>query len=161
MMRPGLAAVALALALSPVSLSAQDQRPEGDPVIAVETTDARMNEASAEARATSAKWLAVVENPPVGATNITFKFPLEGYEHIWVLDVARDGDYVTGRLANNPHAEGWSYGDPVRVALSDISDWGYVDAVGKAHGYYTVRVMLDYMSDEQAAEVRRQYGFDD
>lgn len=161
MRRPTLSALAGALLLAPLSLAAQEQKPEGDPVMTVRDTDERMNAAKAKALETSDKWLAILADPPLGTANITFKFPLEGYEHIWVDNVARDGAYLTGRLQNNPHAEGWRMGDPVRVPISDISDWGYVDPVGKAHGFYTVRVMLDYMPPEEAAAVRESYGWDE
>ena len=161
MRRPTLAALAGALLLAPLSLAAQEQKPEGDPVVNVDEADAKMNAASQTARDTSPRWLAILADPPVGTTSITFKFPLEGYEHIWVGEVARDGDYLTGRLMNNPHAEGWRLGDAVRVPVSGISDWGYVDAVGRAHGFHTVRVMLEFMPPEQAERVRRSYGFTD
>ncbi|MBX7532752.1 DUF2314 domain-containing protein [Qipengyuania sp. 1XM1-15A] len=153
------ASLAAALLLAPVSLSAQDA--EGDPIMEFESVDEQMNAAIAEAQASAPRFLALLDNPPAGASNFVFKFPLEGYEHIWVGSVERDGDYLTGRLKNNPHAEGWKLGDVVRVPVTAISDWGYVDRTGVAQGYYTVRVMIDHMEPAMAAEVRRQYGWAD
>lgn len=149
-----------ALLATPANLAAQEAV-EGDPVMTVRQTDERMNEATNKARETSAQWLAILADPPVGTETITFKFPLEGYEHIWVGEVQRDGDYLTGKLQNNPHSEGWRLGDSVRVPIAEISDWGYVDPVGRAHGFYTVRVMLEHMAPEDAASVREAYGWDD
>lgn len=153
------ALVAAALLLAPAGLSAQDA--EGDPIMQFESMDAQMNAAIAKAQATMPEFLERLDNPPAGATHFVFKFPLEGYEHIWVGAVKRDGDYLTGRLKNHPHAEGWNFGDPVRVPISDISDWGYVDRTGVAEGHYTVRVMIEHMEPAAAAETRRQYGWAD
>lgn len=158
MMRAISFAAALLVAATPL---AAQEAPEGDPVMTVRESDERMNAATAKARETSGQWLSVLADPPAGTANITFKFPLEGYEHIWVGDVSRDGEYLAGALQNNPHSEGWRLGDRVRVPIADISDWGYVDPVGRAHGFYTVRVMLDYMSPEDAAAVREAYGWGD
>lgn len=152
-------ALAAAFAIAPIPLAAQEA--EGDPVIEFDSVDARMNAAIAEARATSPRFLEVLEAPPLGTENIVFKFPLEGREHIWVGSVGRDGSYLTGRLKNNPHSQGWQLGDEVRVPIGEISDWGYVDPVGKAHGFFTVRIMVEEMSPEDAAAVRRQYGWEE
>ena len=133
MIRAALAATALLLA--PAGLSAQDA--EGDPIMQFESMDAQMNAAIAKAQATMPEFLERLDNPPAGATHFVFKFPLEGY------------------------AEGWNFGDPVRVPISDISDWGYVDRTGVAQGHYTVRVMIDHMEPAAAAETRRQYGWAD
>ncbi len=153
------ATLAAVLLLAPVSISAQDA--EGDPIMAFESVDEQMNAAIAEAQATAPRFLVLLENPPTGSTNFVFKFPLERHEHIWVGAVERDGDYLTGRLKNNPHAQGWKLGDVVRVPITTISDWGYVDRTGVAQGYFTVRVMIDHMEPTMATEVRRQYGWAD
>ena len=160
-MRPilPLALAALALLAAPVAAQEAKPNPDADPTIAVSAADAQMNAAIAEAQATLPDFLAVLANPPRGASDISFKFPLEGYEHIWVADVRRDGDVLTGQLANNPEAPGWALGDPVRVPLSDVSDWGYWNARGEGVGFYTVRVILDYLSSAEAQAVREAYGW--
>jgi len=155
-----LAAWALAmLALAPIA-PAYAQQEEGDPIVEVESSDAKMNAAIAEANATLDEWLAVLENPPAGTNNIAFKFPLEGWEHIWVGSVVRDGDFLLGQLNNNPHADGWSIGDFVRVPLSDVSDWAYTDRNGYTHGHRTTRVLLDELDPAFAAEIRQSLGWD-
>lgn len=152
-----LAAVAAALiALAPV----QAQEQEGDPIVDVSTEDARMNAAIAEAQATLPEWLAVLADPPLGTQYIAFKYPLEGWEHIWVGNVRRDGDYLTGNLNNAPHSEGWSLGDPVRVSLSDVSDWTYTDAAGYTHGHRTTRVLFDQLPPEVVTDLKRQFGWE-
>lgn len=136
-----------------------DGNPDADEVVMIRSADEKMNAAIAEAQATLPRWLELLDDPPANIGDFSFKFPLEGVEHIWVGNVARDGDVLTGQLANNPHAPGWALGDAVRVPLSDVSDWGYWDAKGNSHGYFTIRVMLDYMSAEEAAAVRDYYGW--
>ncbi|MBT8427227.1 MAG: hypothetical protein KJO02_04275, partial [Erythrobacter sp.] len=76
------ASLAVALLFAPVSLSAQDA--EGDPIMEFESVDEQMNAAIANAQATAPRFLALLDNPPAGASTFVFKFPLEGYEHIWV-----------------------------------------------------------------------------
>lgn len=132
---------------------------DADEVVMIRSADEKMNAAIAEAQRTLPQWLALLANPRGQAGDFSFKFPLEGVEHIWVTNVARDGDYLTGNLNNRPHSLGWALGDPVRVPLADVSDWGYWDGKGASHGFYTIRVMLDYMGAEEAAAVRDYYGW--
>lgn len=134
---------------------------DADDVVLVETADQKMNAAIARAQERLPEYLALLAEPPRGVGDFSFKFPLEGVEHIWVADVVRDGDFLIGRLNNNPYSPGWARGDPVRVPLSEVSDWGYWDDKGNSYGYFTVRVMLDYMSPAEAEAVSEYYGWDD
>lgn len=153
-------AIALSAALAaPVAAQDGKPNPDADQTINFADGDAQMNAAIAEAQASLPTWLAVLANPPRGVSDLTFKFPLEGYEHIWVADVRREGNMLTGQLANNPQAPGWTLGDRVRVPLSDVTDWGYWDADGVGVGFYTIRVMLDYMSPAEVRAVRQAYGW--
>lgn len=158
------ALLALGAISAPVSAHAQSNgpadAPDGDPIVPVEADDAKMNAAKAEAQATVGQWLKVVDNPPPGTRYIAFKFPLEGWEHIWVGNVRRDGDDLVGTLDNDPHAEGWALGDAVRVPISDISDWTYVDASGYTHGHRTTRVLFDSLPPEVVAQLKKQFGWD-
>lgn len=152
-------ALALSATLAAPALAQVKPNPDADQTINFSDGDAQMNAAIAEARASLPTWLAILADPPRGVSELTFKFPLEGYEHIWVANVRRDGDMLTGQLANNPQAPGWALGDRVRVPLSDVSDWGYWDADGVGVGFYTIRVMLDYMTPAEARAVRQAYGW--
>lgn len=133
---------------------------EGDPVTAVRADDAAMNAAIAEAQATLPEWIALYSDPPAGYSNFAIKFPLEGVEHIWVAVGKIDGDTFIGRLANAPHAPGWSYGDVVRVPRSDISDWAYWDDAGKAHGYRTVEALFAMMDEAEVAAIKESFGWE-
>lgn len=171
--RAAMAAAALALATPVAAQNHSDNNAppagkqangrierEADPVLAVRDSDAAMNAAMAEARATLPQWIALYRDPPPGYTNFAIKYPLEGVEHIWVaVESIEDGVFV-GRLANAPHAEGWSFGDPVRVPMAEVSDWAYWDDKGVAHGYRTVVVLFDMMPPEQVAAIRAQFGWE-
>ena len=152
-----LVAAALLLALP---AGAYAQQAGGDEIVSFEESDPEMNAAIAEARRTLPGWFAVLADPPAGASGIAFKYPLEGWEHIWVDNVVRDGEFLEGTLSNNPHAEGYAIGDPVSVPIAEVSDWAWWDGDGVAHGYHTVRVMLGRMPPEQAAATRRSLGWD-
>jgi uncharacterized protein YegJ (DUF2314 family) len=136
------------------------QASEPDPIIEVDSTDAKMNAAMAEAQATIDEWLIVLEEQPEGYGDIAFKFPLEGWEHIWVGNVAREGDMLWGTLSNSPHTEGWAFGDVVSVAISDVTDWAYSDDRGVMQGHRTTRVMFDQLDPALVAQLKRDYGWD-
>ncbi|MCP5395181.1 MAG: DUF2314 domain-containing protein [Sphingomonadaceae bacterium] len=156
---------ALLLAWPALQLAAQDNNNtpgrEHDPITMVEAQDPEMNAAIAQAQATLPEWLALLADPPEGSGGFAFKFPLEGFEHIWVGGVTRNGDVLSGRLANVPMLEGWQQGDRVEVPLSEVSDWAWWDADGKAHGYRTVAVLMQRMPPAQAEQLRRGFGWEE
>lgn len=156
-----VSAAVLALLAVPVAAQTAKPNPDADPTIEFTDTDPEMNAAIAEAQATLPEWLAILADPPPGVGDLTFKFPLEGWEHIWVANVSREGDMLHGQLANNPASRGWALGDWVSVPLSAVSDWAYWGADDRAHGYRTIRVMLGRMSPAEARAVREAYGWDD
>lgn len=138
---------------------AQTTSEERPNVEAVEDSDQEMNDAIATARRTLPSFLDVLANPPRGASRIGFKFPLSGWEHIWVYDVRRDGDFLTGKLANVPMQEEWSVDDPVRVPLSHVSDWAWMNANGVMEGHFTTRVLLDRIDPQRADLIARGMGW--
>ena len=156
---PLLLALSLALTAAPLAPAVAQDADEPDPIVELPAEDAAMNAAKDEARATLDQWLEVLADPPEGYSEILFKFPLDGWEHIWVGNVARDGEHLTGKLANSPHSEGYAYQDPVRVPLSDVSDWTYRDASGYVHGHRTTRVMFDYLDPEVVESIKRDFGW--
>jgi uncharacterized protein YegJ (DUF2314 family) len=138
--------------------AADDPRIAGrDDIEQVEAEDPEMNAAIADAQRNLPQFIAIVRNPPPGTQQIGFKYPLGGWEHIWVGDVSIDGNFLTGRLSNVPAQDGHAQGDSVRVAFSDVSDWAYRDASGRMHGHRTTRVLLPRLDPEQAAAVRQDF----
>lgn len=154
-----LAALPLVLALS-VSVLA-DPPPEHDaiPMVNVSTSDTKMNAAIAEARRTLPKFLTLLADPPPGTGEYTFKYPLGGWEHIWVDHVERHGDRLTGTLANVPEQEGYRQGQRVTVPLKEVSDWAYRDASGVMQGHRTTRVLLPRLDPADARAVRAAMGW--
>jgi uncharacterized protein YegJ (DUF2314 family) len=154
-----LAALLAALALPSPGLA--DPPPEHDaiPMVNVRTSDPKMNAAIAAARRTLPKFLALLADPPVGTRDYTFKYPLEGWEHIWVDHVERRGDSLTGRLANIPEQEGYRLGQRVTVPISAVSDWAYRDANGVMQGHRTTRALLPRLDPADAQSVREDMGW--
>lgn len=134
---------------------------EGKDMSAVEKSDPAMNAAIAEAKRTLPEFLAKLDSPPPGTGEFVFKYPLGGWEHIWVEQVSRKGDTLTGRLSNVPVQEGFKHGDTVSVPLRAVSDWAYRDAQGVMQGHRTTRVLLPRLDPEQAAAIREAMGWKD
>lgn len=154
--------VSMALAMPMVTAcqqSASSGQTERSDIIDIASDNEEMNAAKAEAQKTLPTFLAILANPKPGTDMIGFKYPLGGSEHIWVDNVKRDGDYLTGTLANVPALEGHNQGDTVRVPLKDVSDWAaFVD--GKMQGHYTTRVLLKQLPPEEATAIKQQFGWE-
>ncbi|MEY4722482.1 MAG: hypothetical protein RIQ46_2207 [Pseudomonadota bacterium] len=103
----------------------------------VDSNDPAMRAAMRQARAGLPDFLERLENPPAGATVFAVKFPLGGWEHVWVTGIRRQDEAVVGRIANDPLQAGHARGDAVRVPIAAISDWAWRDGKGRWHGYHT------------------------
>ncbi len=121
--------------------------------------DPVMNTAIAEAKKSLPDFIAKLDASKGGLPDATFKYPLAGWEHIWVNDVKHEGDFLIGTLANQPAEPGYKIGDPVRVAIKDVSDWGYRDPAGKMQGHYTTRVLLTQIDPQEAASIKESFGW--
>ena len=159
---PLMAAFTIALALSATTAghaqSAAPTQSERDDVTMVKQDDPAMNAAIAQAQKTLPTFLAILDKPAPGTDMIGFKFPLGGWEYIWVDNVKRDGDFLTGTLANVPMQEKYQLGDAVKVPFKDVSDWAaFVD--GKMQGHYITRIFLKQVTPEEAAAVKEQFGW--
>ena len=152
----GQAATASVLAMAAmVALTTQFQAAPGSFAGASE-----MIAAIEEAQRTLPEFLAVLENPPKGVSYMSFKFPLGGWEHIWVGNVRFDGSHLTGQLSNVPQQTDWSQGDQVRVPLTTVSDWAWLDADGVMRGHHITRVILTRIDPARAARIRSNLGWD-
>lgn len=158
--RPLLLALTLALTATPLAPAFAQDIDEPDPIVEMPAGDETMSAAKAEANATLREWLEVLADPPFGTRDIGFKFPLDGWEHIWVANVRREGDFLEGQLANAPHSEGYQYRDFVRVPLSDVSDWSYRDTDGVMRGHRTTRVLFSELPPETVAEIKAAFGWE-
>ena len=153
-------AFALALTALPLSAAPQDTRQRDDIApLSIDKDDRAMNAARAEARRTLPAFLTLLANPPEGTGGYAIKFPLEGWEHIWVNELEIDGKVIVGQLANYPEQDGYKIGQSVRVPISQITDWGYRSAKGVMQGHFTTRVLLTRIAPADAAQIRDDMGW--
>lgn len=151
-------AIALAFVVqAPVSAQDEPNYDDPDPIVEMPADDPTMVAAKAEARRTLPQWLGVLADPPVGTERVVFKFPLAGWEHIWVENVTRDGEFLQGTLSNVPHSEGWSWGDFVRVPIADVSDWAYRDPEGVMQGHFTTRALFAQLQPEIVKQIKADF----
>ena len=156
-----LAAAAAALSLSACGQSETkaptlESAGPGDEIVQYEAQDAVMNAAIAEAKASLPAFLTRLDAGDIGpGDSLKVGFPVDnGHEHIWVNQIARKGDELTGVLANEPNwMPGLHQGSPVTFAPDLVSDWSY-EKDGKLWGNYTTRVMLPSLPPEDAAAVK-------
>jgi uncharacterized protein YegJ (DUF2314 family) len=157
----GLCALSLAACDAPNaptagSTPAIDASGPGDDVVQFQAQDDAMNAAIEEARTTLPAFLARLDAGHILPTDsLKVGFPANGgHEHIWVNQIARKGDELTGVLANEPNwMPGLHQGSPVTFAVDLVSDWSY-QKDGVRWGNYTTRVMLPYLAPEEAEAVR-------
>ncbi|TIT15814.1 MAG: DUF2314 domain-containing protein, partial [Mesorhizobium sp.] len=77
-----------------------------------------------------------------------------------VIPFKRTTTGFAGILANEPEiVQNVVYGQYIEFSRDDISDWGYTRD-GHQVGSYTVCVMLKKMSEQDADDLRSNYGFD-
>ena len=132
---------------------------ERDDLESVRADDVRMNAAFAEAQATLPDFIAAYRSGRFDPESFVIKYPLGGWEHIWVEIDSIDKDAVSGRLSNVPAQPEYRQGQPVRVPLADISDWAYRDERGVTVGHRTTRVLLPQMEPTTRASVEEFLGW--
>ena len=132
----------------------------GDPTVAYSPNDPEMNTAIDAARDSLDGFLGLYFDPATRfqAAALKIAIPADGggAEHIYVVDIARDGrTHFVGTIDNDPvRLPQISLGDRYRFSRDQISDWNYFKD-GKLHGAYTLRVMLPRMAKEQADQYRQ------
>ena len=150
------------LTATPVA-AARDDRAElladRDDMATVEAGDARMNAAISEARAALPDFLTAYRTGQFDRATFVIKYPLGGWEHIWVEIDAIENDIVVGRLSNVPAQPEYQQGQAVRVPLTDVSDWAYRDKAGVMVGHRTTRVILPQLDSETRRSVEEFLGW--
>lgn len=136
-----------------------ENRPDG--IYRVGADDADMNAAKARAIATLPKFYSRFANPTANDSDFMIKFdivPGEAAEYVWATDLDRSTTPMTGILENQPEETTHQIGDRVPIPESSIIDWMY--RRGRVmQGGFTVRVLLDRMSPEDAAAERQHLGW--
>ena len=81
-------------------------------------------------------------------------------EHMWISEVAFDGELITGVLLNSPQ---WlktvSAGDRASVPVAGISDWMYAIR-GRVYGAYTVNLLRSRMPANERKQHDAAWGLD-
>ncbi|MER9348043.1 DUF2314 domain-containing protein [Mesorhizobium sp. M0227] len=156
-------AMSLMLALAPGSACAQGADPGDDKTIMFTEDDPEMAAATAQALASLDEFLALSEAPSSDTDRFKLKVKVRDgnvSEHFWVIPFRRTETGFVGILANQPEqVRNVVLGQNIEFTRNDISDWGYMRA-GHQVGSFTVCVMFNKMSKEEADTMRDQYGFD-
>jgi uncharacterized protein YegJ (DUF2314 family) len=125
--------------------------PNGDPEMAA---------AIAKARGALPSFWKALEHPGAGEEGFALKVAIKDgkdVEHFWLLDIARDGDKLSGTINNEPEIVGnVSNGERYEFTDADISDWLYMRK-GKMVGNETMRPLLKRMPKSQAEQYRAMY----
>ncbi|AMX94421.1 DUF2314 domain-containing protein [Mesorhizobium sp. M7A.F.Ca.US.014.04.1.1] len=156
-------AMSLMLALAPGLAGAQATDPGDDKTIIFTPGDPEMAAATAQALASLDDFLALSEAPPADTERFKLKVKVRDgnvTEHFWVIPFRRTETGFVGMLANQPEeVHNVVLGQNIEFTRDDISDWGYTRG-GRQVGSFTVCVMFNKMSKEEADYMRDKYGFE-
>ena len=126
--------------------------------------DTEMVAAMEQARATLDEFRERLANPQPNDTKFGLKIRIHDGHHgetIWTNEVEVGDEFVTGTVYQQPrnlvHVK---QGDRYMYPIENVCDWGYRDD-GVAKGNYTLRVMLTRMPAEQAAQIRKDHGWEE
>ncbi len=155
MIRSLLPCLVAAFILTPAAA----QTRKGEPaVVSSDMTDPSMVAAVRDARASLDQFWDAFVSGSILTSGFSIKVGLptndDSLEHIWVVDVRRNGRAITGVLGNEPvnlrdHARA---GERVTFTTADVTDWGYLDR-GKLRGHFTTRLLLDGMDPSEAGQI--------
>jgi len=81
-------------------------------------------------------------------------------EHMWISEIAFDGEHITGVLMNSPNLlTNVAEGDTVTRKVSGISDW-MLSIDRKTYGGYTIQVLRSDMTEEARKQHDDAWGLD-
>ena len=130
--------------------------------VEVSTDDPALARAEAEARSQLPAFLSRLWSPQPGDSEFMVKFRLRSGatpEQIWAEQLRCEGDRLFGRLANDPVARDFRFGQEVEIPDDEIVDWGFRNN-GVMQGHFSTRVFLERMPEHVQAETRRTFGWD-
>ena len=153
-----LRTIATVLALW-LAVAATARAQEHSPVIDFSNGDPEMAAAQEKARAALPTFWKAFEHPGPGEEGFALKVavPVGGNntEHIWMVDIQRQGGKITGVAGNVPRdATRMRPGERVEIQEDHISDWVFMRA-GKIVGNETMRPALKRMPAKEAARLRQ------
>ncbi|SES86666.1 YegJ family protein [Thorsellia anophelis] len=136
-----------------------------DDLIYIEENDPEMEKAIAEARRTYENFFIAQQEKGAElssfAMKVLIKDPSNGEsEHIWLSDITRENDKMTGTIANQPvYITNVKYGDRYDFTLNDLSDWSYATE-NKMEGNFTMCVLFKVMAEDEVAYYKDTYGYE-
>ncbi|HYF51654.1 MAG TPA: DUF2314 domain-containing protein [Planctomycetota bacterium] len=146
-----LHAALLAVVCSQLAMAADDP--------AVTDYDAKkMDAAIQRARDEVDKFVAVITKEKVDSfsVKVQIKDGKDG-EHFWLSDVKFADGKFSGKLNNTPGiVKNVKFGDPVTVEKQEITDWLYMRG-RKMFGNYTLRVLMERMSDKEKEKMAKLF----
>lgn len=128
--------------------------------------DPQMDAAIAQARASITNFIALLQSPQTNLTLFAISARFVSHEkrieeNIWITDLRYRGSFFEGAVETARSEMGFALGEPVKIALSNVVDWMYVQN-GRAIGCFTGRVMRSRMSEQerQRADAQISYKFE-
>jgi uncharacterized protein YegJ (DUF2314 family) len=96
----------------------------------------------------------------LSAIKAAFKDSEDGaVEHMWLSEIAFDGDVVTAKLLNSPNElTSVKEGNEITLGKDQIEDWMYV-IEGRVYGGFTIQVLRARMSSAERSGHDQAWGF--
>lgn len=132
--------------------------PEAQNIVNVPTGDPVMDAAIAKAQKALPVFLEALAKPGPTDENFAVKiyYPTKGRdgEHIWAVDVKREGEQVSATIDNEPQdIPDLKHGQRVTVPIARLTDWFFFRG-GRMHGGQTIRALLPKLSKSEADKFR-------
>src|SRR6201991_4605678 len=119
---------------------------QGKGIAWVREADPAMNGAVRKGRDTLPVLRKYLSHPSTDVTSIQLKVRLtqgEENEHVWLADVALQGDGFVGTITNRiEYVSGYKLGERIKVRPGTVSDWMVVTTKG-IRGAYSLQVILE------------------
>jgi len=162
---PVLLSFLLGLALAACQSTELLPAGEAGNVETVASDDLEMNAAIQQAQGSLDVFIAALASPAPGQTYFSIKarFPYgsgDAAEHMWLDDVAFDGERFEATLANEPiYVSDLHIGDRVTIERERISDWMIVDN-GRLLGGFTIYVLRSRLSEDERRQFDEEFGLE-
>lgn len=144
-----------------IPLSNATAKDPTDKVTAVDSEDADMKAAIANARSLLPHFWQTVDAPKRGERGFALKVRITSggeAEHFWLTPIERKDGKIFGTINNDPNkVKTVKLGQRIEVPEPDITDWLYIRE-GKMIGNYTLRAMFKTMPPEQAESFKKKLG---
>lgn len=156
--KPAAAREQKVAALEPAAKPAEPQAKEQPSLL--RSGDAAMDAAINKARGSIGEFWSKLEKPAPGETDFALKVAIaekDKIEYLWLTDLARKGDKITGTISNDPElVKTVKAGQRYDFTEDRIADWLF-KRNGKLVGNETMRPLLEKMPKKEAETYRAMY----